>query len=89
VPPGVTPPDAGMPAPAPKNAAGGSATAPATGAAPRSPQALSAAKVPIKSEKLGTAPPSGDVKTQATPTLPRGTNPAVQKAHSPDTANKQ
>lgn len=89
VPPGVTPPGAGMPADAPQNAAGAAATAPATGAAPRSPQALSAANVPIKSEKLGTAPPSGDTKSRPTPSLPRGTAPAVQKAHSPDTANKQ
>ena len=89
VPPGVTPPEAGISAPAPANAAGGAATAPATGAAPRSMQALRAANVPIKSEKLGTAPPSEDVKTRQTPSLPKGTNPAVQKEHSPETANKQ
>ncbi len=87
---GVTPPNAGMPAAAPANAAPGtSAAAPATGAAPYSPQALNAANVPIKSEKLGTAAPSEDVKARQTRSVPKGAAPAVEKEHSPKTANKQ
>jgi|UPI00040713EE hypothetical protein len=90
VPPGVTPPSAGMPAAAPANAAPGTAAAaPATGAAPYSPQALNAANVPIKSEKLGTAAPSEDVKARQTRSVPKGAAPAVEKEHSPKTANKQ
>ena len=90
VPPGVTPPGAGMPAAAPANAAPDTAAAaPATGAAPRSPQALNAAKVPIKSEKLGNVAPSEDVKRGPTKAVPKGVGPAVEKEHSPKTANKQ
>ncbi len=90
VPPGVTPPNAAMPAAAPANAAPGTAAAaPATGAAPYSPQALNAANVPIKSEKLGTAAPSEDVKARQTRSVPKGAAPAVEKEHSPKTANKQ
>lgn len=90
VPPGVTPPNAGMPAAAPANAAPGTAAAaPATGAAPRSREALNAANVPIKSEKLGTAAPSEDVKRGPTKSLPKGAAPAVEKDHTPKTANKQ
>ncbi|KFI08114.1 hypothetical protein JN27_04695, partial [Massilia sp. BSC265] len=63
--------------------------APATGAAPRSPQALNAAKVPIKSEKLGTAAPSEDVKRGPTRAVPKGAAPAVEKDNTPTTANKQ
>lgn len=90
VPPGVTPPNAGMPAAAPANAAPGTAAAaPATGAAPLSRQALNAANIPIKSEKLGTAAPSEDVKRGPTRALPRGAAPAVEKDSTPKTANKQ
>lgn len=90
VPPGVTPPNAGMPAAPPANAAPGTAAAaPATGAAPHSRQALNAANVPIKSEKLGTAAPSEDVKRAPTKAVPKGAAPAVEKEHSPKTANKQ
>ncbi len=90
VPPGVTPPNAGMPAAAPANAAPGTAAAaPATGAAPNSRQALNAANVPIKSEKLGTAAPSEDVKRAQTKSVPKGAAPAVEKESSPKTANKQ
>ncbi|CAN7339926.1 hypothetical protein [Massilia sp. LjRoot122] len=90
VPPGVTPPNAGMPAAPPANAAPGTAAAaPATGAAPHSRQALNAANVPIKSEKLGTAAPSEDVKVGQTKAVPKGAAPATEKAGTPKTANKQ
>jgi hypothetical protein len=79
-----------MPAAAPANAAPGTAASrPATGAAPLSPQALNAANVPVKSEKLGTAAPSEDVKRAPTKSVPKGVGPAVEKEHSPKTANKQ
>ena len=87
---GVTPPAAGMPAAAPATAAPGTAAAaPATGAAPLSRQALNAANVPVKSEKLGTARPSEDVKTQQTRSVPKGVGPAVEKEGTPTTANKK
>ena len=90
VPAGVTPPAAGMPAAAPSTAAPGTAAAaPATGAAPLSRQALNAANVPVKSEKLGTAGPSKDVKTQQTRSVPKGVGPAVENKGTPSTANKQ
>ncbi|HEX8478763.1 MAG TPA: hypothetical protein VF663_10540 [Telluria sp.] len=86
----VTPPDAGVPAAAPANAAPGTAAAsPATGAAPRSVHALRSAAVPVKSEKLGTARPSEDVKRGPTPTLPAGAAPTVNKKGVPDDAHKQ
>ena len=86
----VTPPEAGIPAPAPANAAPGTAAAaPATGAAPRSVHALRSATVPIKSEKLGTARPSEDVKRAPTPSLPRGAAPTVNKQVVPNDAPKQ
>ena len=86
----VTPPEAGIPAAAPANAAPGTAAAaPATGAAPRSVHALRSAMVPIKSEKLGTARPSADVKRGPTPSLPRGAAPTVNKKGVPDNAAKQ
>jgi hypothetical protein len=60
---------------------------PGHGAAPRSPEALAAAKVPVKSEKLGTAPASRDVKAAPTQAVPRSTGPTVQKG-SPDASKK-
>jgi hypothetical protein len=60
---------------------------PGNGAAPRSPEALAAAKVPVKSEKLGTAPASRDVKAAPTQAVPRSTGPTVQKG-SPDASKK-
>lgn len=47
-------------------------TAPAT-----PPQARTAG--PVRSEKLGTAPPSADVKARPTQAVPRGTAPTVNK----------
>lgn len=86
----VTPPADGIPAAAPANAAPGTAAAaPATGAAPRSVHALRSATVPIKSEKLGTARPSTDVKRGPTMRLPHGAAPTVNKKGVPDDAGKQ
>lgn len=85
-----TPPGAGVPAPAPAGAAPGtSGAAPATGAAPLSAHALHAANVPVKSEKLGTARPSEDVKQGPTRAEPRGASPTVNKEGVPANAPKQ
>jgi len=85
----ATPPSAGIPAPAPKNATPGTAAAsPATGAAPHSPQALNSANVPVKSEKLGTARPSEDVKRAPTRSVPKGASPTVNKEGVPKDINK-
>jgi hypothetical protein len=62
--------------------AGNAAASPGNGAAPRSPQALQSANVPIKSEKLGTAPASPDVKKSETRELPHGASPAVDKGNA-------
>jgi len=86
---GVTPPNAGVVAPAPAGAAPGtSAAAPGRGAAPLSPQALQSANVPIKSEKLGTAAPSKDVKTGPTKSVPKGASPAVDKGNADAAQNR-
>ncbi len=86
----VTPPAAGVPAGAPSAATPGTrGAAPATGAAPRSPQALQAANVPVKSEKLGTAAPSTDVKKAPSKPVPAGTAPALDRKSTPETANKK
>lgn len=88
--PGVTPANAGVPAPAPAGAVPGTAAASsATAAAPLSVQALNSAKVPIRSEKLGTAPASEDVKAGPTRTLPAGAAPTVNKKGVPENAPKQ
>ncbi|HBI71341.1 MAG TPA: hypothetical protein DDZ22_20670, partial [Massilia sp.] len=58
-----------------------SAAAPGRGAAPLSPQALQSANVPVKSEKLGTAAPSKDVKTQPTQSVPKGASPALDRGN--------
>ena len=59
------------------------AAAPAQAAAPAGqPEGkltAAGAAAPIKSEKLGTAPPSADVKAQPTRAEPAGTPPTVQK----------
>jgi hypothetical protein len=89
---------AAAPAPAPGTVAATGATAPpgnnpilgsapGGGAAPGSPEALAAAKVPVKSEKHGTAPASQDVKAGPTRAVPQGTGPTVQKG-SPDASKK-
>jgi len=62
--------------------AGNAAASPGNGAAPRSPQALQSANVPIKSEKLGTATPSTDVKKVQTQSVPKGASPAVDKGNT-------
>jgi len=86
---GVTPPQAGVPAPAPAGAAPGTAAAaPGHGAAPLSPQALQSANVPVKSEKLGTAAPSKDVKTRPTQSVPKGASPAVDRGNADAVKNR-
>ncbi|MFC4929536.1 hypothetical protein ACFPAH_02730, partial [Massilia sp. GCM10023247] len=67
--------------------AGNAAAAPGGGAAPRSPQALQSANVPIKSEKLGTAAPSTDVKNRPTGSVKAGASPAVDKGNAKETKN--
>jgi len=62
--------------------AGNAAASPGNGAAPRSAQALQSANVPIKSEKLGTATPSADVKKAPTQAVPKGVGPAVDKGNA-------
>jgi hypothetical protein len=62
--------------------AGNAAAASGNGAAPRSEQALQSANVPIKSEKLGTATPSLDVKKVQTQSVPKGASPAVDKGNT-------
>jgi hypothetical protein len=62
--------------------AGNAAASPGNGAAPRSPQALQSANVPIKSEKLGTATPSQDTKKVQTQSVPKGASPAVDKGNT-------
>lgn len=62
--------------------AGNAAASPGNGAAPRSEQALQSANVPIKSEKLGTATPSTDVKKIQTQSVPKGASPAVDKGNT-------
>ena len=86
---GVTPPNAGVAAAAPAGAAPGTAAAaPGRGAAPLSPQALQSANVPIKSEKLGTAAPSADVKQGPTKSVPKGASPAVDKGNANAAQNR-
>ena len=72
-------------------AAPGGVSAPNTGNAPAGQPAgqltQAGANAPIRSEKLGTAPPSTDVKAGLTPTLPAGTPPAVVKG-TPKVKNK-
>jgi colicin import membrane protein len=73
----VHPPVAIAAAPA---AAGAAGAAPATGgAAPAGQPASPAMAIPIRSEKLGTAAPSEDVKKTPTKAEPRGAPPTVDK----------
>lgn len=62
--------------------AGKAAASPGDGAAPRSPEARQAANDPIKSEKLGTATPSADVKKAPTQSVRKGASPAVDKGNA-------
>ncbi|MDB5747400.1 MAG: hypothetical protein JWP72_2248 [Massilia sp.] len=68
--------------------AGITASSPGGGAAPRSPQALQSANVPIKSEKLGTAAPSPDVKKEQTRSVRAGASPAVDKGSAKEKQNQ-
>lgn len=67
--------------------AGNAAASPGGGAAPRSLQALQSANIPIKSEKLGTATPSADVKKEQTKAMPKGASPAVDRGNSKEVKN--
>jgi hypothetical protein len=69
-------------------AAGNAAASPGGGAAPRSEQALQSANVPIKSEKLGTASPSADVKKEQTKAMPKGASPSVDRGNSKEVKNQ-
>lgn len=66
-------------------------SAPAQGAAPAGQPdgklTAAGAAAPIKSEKLGTAPPSADVKAGPTKAEPAGTPPTVQRG-TPKVHNK-
>ena len=85
-----TPASAGVPSPAPAGGTPGtSGAAPATAAAPLGARALHAANVPVKSEKLGTARPSEDVKQGPTRAEPPGTPPTMNKDGVPKDAPKQ
>jgi colicin import membrane protein len=72
-------------------AAPGGVSAPNTGNAPAGQPAgqltPAGANAPIRSEKLGTAPPSTDVKARPTQSVPAGTPPAVVK-DTPKVKNK-
>ena len=68
--------------------AGNAAASPGNGAAPRSEQALQSANVPIKSEKLGTATPSLDVKKVQTQSVPKGASPAVDRGNAKEVKNQ-
>ena len=83
-------------APAPAAGAGGIVTAAGTAAQSAGqgegrrelPPGLAAANPIVKSEKLGTAPPSEDHKAGPTRSVPRGTAPTVQKG-SPEGVSKK
>ena len=68
--------------------AGQSAASPGGGAAPRSPQALQSATVPIKSETLGTAAPSLDVKKEQTRSVKAGASPGVDRGNAKEVKNQ-
>lgn len=56
---------------------------PDVGAAPLTPRAMDAADTPFKSEKLGTAPPSEDLKQGPTRREPSGTPPTFNAKDAP------
>ena len=68
-------------------AVGAAAQAAAPAGQPEGKLTPAGAAAPIKSEKLGTAPASTDVKAAPTKTEPRGTPPTVQKG-TPKVDNK-
>jgi colicin import membrane protein len=74
-------------APAAAGAAGAPAQAAAPAGQPEGKLTPAGAAAPIRSEKLGTAPPSTDVKAGPTQAEPRGTPPTVQKG-TPKVNNK-
>lgn len=78
----AAPAAAGAPA-----ATGAPAQAPDPAGQPEGKLTPAGAAAPIRSEKLGTAPPSTDVKAGPTKAEPRGTPPTVQKG-TPKVNNK-
>jgi len=74
-------------APAAPGATGAPAQAAAPAGQPEGKLTPAGAAAPIRSEKLGTAPPSTDVKAGPTKAEPRGTPPTVQKG-TPKVNNK-
>ncbi|MBW8896608.1 MAG: hypothetical protein JF619_00470, partial [Massilia sp.] len=74
-------------APAAPAAAGAPTQAAAPAGQPEGKLTPAGAAAPIRSEKLGTAPPSTDVKAGPTKAEPRGTPPTVQKG-TPKVNNK-
>jgi len=74
-------------APAAPGATGAPAQAAAPAGQPEGKLTPAGAAAPIKSEKLGTAPPSTDVKAGPTKAEPRGAPPTVQKG-TPKVNNK-
>jgi colicin import membrane protein len=74
-------------APAAAAATGAPAQAAAPAGQPEGKLTPAGAAAPIKSEKLGTAPPSADVKAGPTKAEPSGTPPTVQKG-TPKVNNK-
>jgi colicin import membrane protein len=74
-------------APVAAGATGAPAQAAAPAGQPEGKLTPAGAAAPIRSEKLGTAPPSTDVKAGPTKAEPRGTPPTVQKG-TPKVNNK-
>jgi hypothetical protein len=80
------------PAPAAGTGSASGASGSSTGAAPTGQPAgqltQAAAALPIRSEKLGTAPPSADVKKAPTQAQPKNAPPTVQKGTPKDVSKK-
>ena len=68
--------------------AGGTSTGAAPTGQPAGQLTQAAASLPIRSEKLGTAPPSADVKKAPTQAQPRNATPTVQKGVPTDVSKK-
>jgi hypothetical protein len=78
---------------APAPASAGGVSAPLAGNAPAGQPGgnltQAGTAVPIRSEKLGTAPPSADVKKQPTRAQPAGAAPTVVKSDTPQLNNRK
>jgi colicin import membrane protein len=77
---------------APGAGSGSGLSGPITGAGPAGQPAgqltQTGASLPIRSEKLGTAPPSADVKKAPTQAQPKNAPPTVQKDTPKDVSKK-